>query len=140
MITPRLPHHSRQFGFTLIELLVVATIMIVLSTIALVSYRNATMSSRNAKRQTDIQSVRQALVLYRSDEGCYPAAANYLAMIAEISDYINETPYDPQGSVGTPLYTYTATGTGDCGTTEASGFSLSASLEPGSTPYTVTNP
>jgi general secretion pathway protein G len=134
-------HTSARFrsGFSLIELLVVATIMIVLTTVALVSYRSASQNSRNAKRQTDIQTVRQALVLYRSDEGCYPSDSTYLAMIATIDDYISETPYDPSGSVGTPLYTYTPSGS--CGGgTGALGFTLSASLEPSSTPYSVTNP
>lgn len=127
-------------GFTMIELLVVATIMIVLTTIALVSYRNATVNSRNAKRKTDIQSVRQALVLYRSDNGCYPPDSTYLTMLTAISGYLSETPYDPQGDESDPLYTYTPSGVGDCDTTEATGFSLEATLEPSDTPYTVTNP
>jgi len=124
----------------MIELLVVATIMIVLSTIALISYRSASQSSRNAKRKTDLQTVRQALVLYRSDNGCYPPDTTYTAMLTTISSYLNETPYDPQGSESIPLYTYTPAGVGNCGTTEATGFTLEALLEPDDTPYTVSNP
>lgn len=125
-------------GFSLIELLVVATIMIVLTTVALVSYRSAAMNSRNAKRQTDIQTVRQALVLYRSDEGCYPGDSTYLTMIATIDDYLSETPFDPLGTIGSPLYTYTPSGS--CGTGQAAGFTLTATLEPDSASYSVTNP
>lgn len=127
-------------GFTMIELLVVATIMIVLTTIALVSYRSATQNSRNAKRKTDLQTVRQALVLYRSDNGCYPADSTYAAMLVTIGDYLTETPYDPAGSESTPLYTYNPVGVGSCGASEATGFSLEASLEPDNDTYSVRNP
>lgn len=127
-------------GFTMIELLVVATIMIVLTTIALISYRSAIQGSRNAKRKTDLQTVRQGLVLYRSDNGCYPAGTNFTTMLTTISEYLNEAPYDPQGSEATPLYTYTAVGEGDCGTGQATGFTLQATLEPDDTLYTVSNP
>jgi len=127
-------------GFTMIELLVVATIMIVLTTIGLVSYRAAAQNSRNAKRKTDLQTTRQALVLYRSDNGCYPADATFLGMLTTITDYISETPFDPQGSAGDPLYTYTPVGAGTCGTGEAVGFTLEATLEPDDTAYTVDNP
>lgn len=125
-------------GFSMIELLVVATIMIILTTIALVSYQQATRNSRNAKRKSDIQSVRQQLVLYRSDNGCYPADVTYLAMLTTIAAYTSEIPYDPNGSEANPLYTYTPSGT--CGAAEASGFTLEATLEPDDTAYTVTNP
>lgn len=125
-------------GFSMIELLVVATIMIILTMIALISYRQATQNSRNAKRKTDIQSVKQQLVLYRSDNGCYPASTTYLDMLSEISAYVNEIPFDPLGSEANPLYTYTPSGT--CNSTEASGFTLEAILEPDDTPYSVQNP
>jgi len=125
-------------GFSMIELLVVATIMIILTTIALVSYRQATINSRNAKRKTDLQSVRQQLVLYRSDNGCYPSNATYLAMLATISAYVNDIPFDPLGTEANPLYSYTPVGT--CNSTEAAGFTLQANLEPDNTPYIVENP
>lgn len=66
-----LPKISKN-GFTLIELLVVATIIIVLTTIGLVSYRTVSRNSRNAKRKADIETVRQAAIMYRSETGDYP--------------------------------------------------------------------
>ena len=65
---------KRKNGFTLIELLVVATIIVVLSAIGLVSFTNAGKSARNSKRKSDLETVRQALVLYKSDTGAYPVA------------------------------------------------------------------
>lgn len=64
----------KKNGFTLIELLVVATIIVVLSAIGLVSFTNAGKSARNSKRKSDLETVRQALVLYKSDTGSYPIA------------------------------------------------------------------
>lgn len=65
---------KKRNGFTLIELLVVATIIVVLSAIGLVSFTNAGKSARNSKRKSDLETVRQALVLYKSDTGGYPIA------------------------------------------------------------------
>ncbi len=58
-------------AFTLIEILVVATIIAVLVTVTAVSFSNAQKNSRNSKRKTDLETVRQALVLYRQDKGSY---------------------------------------------------------------------
>lgn len=133
------PHRSRH-GFSMIELLVVATIMILLTTIALVSYRVATQNSRNAKRKTDLQTVRQALVLYRSDNGCYPADSSFSAMLVTLGEYLTDTPYDPAGSSASPLYVYTPVDAGDCGDDMARGFVLEAFLEPDDEVYSLGNP
>lgn len=98
---------KKKSGFTLIELLVVATILIVLSAIGLVSFTNAGKSARNSKRKADLETVRQALVLYKSDTGSYPSGlsgATYALMIATLSNgnYISSpTPLDPKdGQIG----------------------------------------
>ncbi|PJC43527.1 MAG: hypothetical protein CO039_03740, partial [Candidatus Pacebacteria bacterium CG_4_9_14_0_2_um_filter_34_50] len=64
---------NKKKGFTLIELLVVATIITILSAIGLVSFVNAGQGARDAKRKADLETVRQALVLRRSDLGNYPS-------------------------------------------------------------------
>ncbi len=134
-----------QLGFTLIELLVVATILVVLMTIGLVSYRQVSRNSRNAKRKADLESVRQALVLYYNQLETYPtggslitptatafssmlselSAEGYLS-VSDIADPKNETPYQ---------YLYGADVSGNeftlCGYLEA---------ESGSEEYCLTNP
>ncbi len=124
-------------GFTMIELLVVTTIIIVLTTIGLVSYRAAGQQARNGKRKSDLQSIRQALVLYKTDstDGLYPTSSNYDAMLGVLDDYLGspaETFQDPKDD-GTYSYTYTPEGGG-------SGFTLEAKLEPDGEAYQVTNP
>lgn len=121
---------KRQGGFTMIELLVVTTIIIVLTTIGLVSYRSASMNARNGKRKADLESVRQALVLYRVDEGGYPVGSNFSSMITTISDYVSAVDVsDPTG--GDYVYSYSSNGVT---------FTLTALLEPDREPYTLTNP
>ena len=68
-------------GFTLVELLVVITIIALLATVGLVSYSSATKNARDARRLSDLERVRQALVLRRSDKGSYPSGTNWNSMI-----------------------------------------------------------
>jgi prepilin-type N-terminal cleavage/methylation domain-containing protein len=58
-------------AFTLIEILVVATIIGVLVMVTAVSFANSQKRSRDTKRKTDLEIMRQALVLYRQDNGSY---------------------------------------------------------------------
>jgi prepilin-type N-terminal cleavage/methylation domain-containing protein len=62
---------KKQSAFTLIEVLVVATILAVLLSVAVVSFSNAQRKSRDARRKADLETVRQALILYRQDNGSY---------------------------------------------------------------------
>jgi general secretion pathway protein G len=62
----------KKSGFTLIELLVTMTIMAVLMGISLVSYQGARRSSRDGKRKADLEQVRSALEMCRTDAGSYP--------------------------------------------------------------------
>ncbi len=124
-------------GFTLIELLVVSTIIVVLSAIGLVSFVNAGKSARDSKRKADLETVRQALVLYRSDNGSYPAgageAAGYSSAIADLSSggFISSpTPLDPKNDI-VYFYSYSS---------DTVTFALSATLEKDSSLYELTNP
>lgn len=134
-------------GFTLIELLVVATIIIVLSAIGLVSYANAGRGARNAKRKSDLEAVRQAVVLYKSDNGTYPVLspsshARYETLVSNSylgNGYIsNPTPDDPKagdadcGPSGGVVCDYLYVGT-------ATTFTLTAPLE-GDASYVLTQP
>lgn len=114
-------HRSqKKRGFSLIELLVVATIIIILAAIGMVSFTNAGRNARNGKRKTDMETVRQAIVLYRSDMGSYPTG-NYTAVANTLTSnsYLSQpVPQDPQ----TPTLNYNHN-------TTANGFCLCAQLE-----------
>jgi type II secretory pathway pseudopilin PulG len=117
-------------GFSMIELLVVTTIIIVLTTIGLVSYQSTGVNARNGKRRADLETVRQALVLYRIENGGYPVGTDFSAMTSTISDYLSAvTVSDPSGSPY--VYSYNSDGVT---------FSLTALLEPDEDVYSLTNP
>lgn len=60
-------------GFTLIELLVVISIIGILATIVIASYGGAQAKARDTQRIRDLDDVKYALVLYKNDNGKYPA-------------------------------------------------------------------
>lgn len=78
-------------GFTLVELLVVISIIGVLSSIGLVAFRSAQFRSRDAQRKSDIKQLTNALELFYSDYGTYPASSNGQIMAC---------PYNSQTGVG----------------------------------------
>lgn len=123
---------SGSTGFTMIELLVVATIVVVLTTIGLTSFRQAGLNARNSKRRADLESVRQALVLYRTDEGTYPVGSEFSTMISDIQGYYSATQLTDPQNVDPYVYTYSSDGYT---------FTLTAMLEPDpGTSYSLTNP
>ncbi len=79
----------------MIELLVVATIIIILTTLGLVSYRTAVNKSHQAKCESDLQSVRQAMVMYKSDKNEYPTGG--YAEVVELlrtNDYLGNDDFN----------------------------------------------
>lgn len=105
-------------GFTLIEVIVVASIIALLASIGLATYTGAQKKSRDAVRQGNLESVRQALELYRADNPTigYPVTAgadNYAKFVnlgTPLSVYISPLPVDPRNT-GTYRYSYTGGGT-----------------------------
>lgn len=114
----------RKSGFTLIELLVVATIIIVLWSIGMVSFASASKNSRDGKRKSDMEVVRQALVMYKIDNGTYPGSLsgnsstnyeNLLAIQAFTSAYLSPPyPLDPKAPTTKYQYTLNAGKTAFC--------------------------
>lgn len=105
--------NSKKRGFTLIELLVTSTIIIVLSAIGMVSFASAGKNARDSKRKADLETVRQALVLYKTEVGNYPtgaytAATNTLKSQGFLSDPL---PRDPKSSNS---YDYKVSGSQFC--------------------------
>lgn len=88
-------------GFTMLEVLVSATIIAVLTAIGIVSYSSVNKRSRDVKRKSDLEQLRSALEMYRSDNGQYPSvgagsmvnASNLSATL--VSTYLPAIPEDP---------------------------------------------
>ena len=104
----------KQKGFTLIEILVTVSIIALLTSIGLVSYASFNRQARDAKRKADIEQIRGALELYRSDEGTYPLTADFLfgsSLTEGTNTYLSKIPQDPQNSSSGRKYYYTSDGT-----------------------------
>ena len=63
---------KKNQGFTLLEVLVSATIIAVLTVIGVTSYSSVNKRSRDVKRKSDLEQIRSALEMYRSDNTTYP--------------------------------------------------------------------
>jgi prepilin-type N-terminal cleavage/methylation domain-containing protein len=81
----------RRQGFTLLELLVTSVMIAVLTVIGIVSYSSVNKRSRDVKRKSDLEQMRSALEMYRSDSsgGIYPDNLNLL-----VSQYLPAVPTD----------------------------------------------
>lgn len=108
------PQNRKSHGFTLIELLVAATIIAVLTTIGVVSFTTTNQRARNGKRKADMEQVRAALELYKSDDsagaGLYPAGSSFTNMTNTLktAKYLSDPlPNDPK-NVSPYVYYYSA--------------------------------
>jgi len=133
-------------GFTLVELLVAMTIMAVLVSLALVAFQGSRRSARDAKRRTDLEQIRSALEMYRTDYGgVYPVRTGKPAdvLASDLADYL-VIPNDPVGG-GSREYYYTSDGAtyALCAALEVDGSSTSCLNNCGteeSCDYEVNNP
>jgi general secretion pathway protein G len=114
-------------GFTLIEILVVATIIGLLAAGAAAAYTQFNKQSRDARRKVDLEQVRAALELYRSNNNYYPDA---LTDLTSGTIYLQSVPTDPLDDQGY-LYIYEPS-PGAC-TTNCTSYTLGGLLEGAST-------
>lgn len=103
-------------GFTLIELIIVITIVTVLSVGGMSVYRTVFINSRDQQRIRDLQTFRQSLELYRSNQHYYPSdilsnPTNFNPATSDLK-FNNKVylivPNDPSGSGSEKKYGYRA--------------------------------
>ena len=106
--TPRL--RRRHAGFTLIEIMVVIVILGVLAALVVPSVLSRTDDARGVAAKTDLAAIRQALKLYRLDNGRYPTQEQGLRALMEKpgtdpipnnwkdGGYLERLPNDPWGN------------------------------------------
>ena len=113
-------------GFTIVELLIVIVVIGILAGLVFVQFNNVQGRARDTERKADIRLIESKLAEYRADNSAYPAA---LSSITDI-------PADALSGPDSVAYTYTPTPTG-C-TTACTGYSISATMEKETSPYTRT--
>jgi len=102
---------TRRRGFTLIEVLIAVSIVAVLSVIGIVSFSSVNARSRDTKRISDLEQVRSALEMYRSDKGSYPAGTGSFSTLDSLNStlvttYLPTIPTDPKSTVASPIEYY----------------------------------
>lgn len=97
---------NRSNGFTLIELLVTVSIIAILASIGFASYSSTSRRGRNTKRLHDLEQIRNAEEMFKSDS----SPTRYSVNLAELQQrpdpsnpYMRDIPQDPRGS---PPYLY----------------------------------
>ncbi len=90
-------------GFTLVELLVVVAIIGLMAGIATVSVNSVRSKARDARRVADIKQIQNALELYYSDSGTYPAAA-VAALGKDAGIAVSDNGFTNAAGVGTSVY------------------------------------
>lgn len=118
-------------GFTLIELLVVISILGILAAAAIVSYGSAQERSRDSRRKTDLDAIKKALELSKTDT---PGSYYYPNLHTSLQPtYIPKVPTDPKTAAA---YIYDATpNSPDCtSTSTCTSYTLTACLENASDP------
>lgn len=126
-------------AFTLLELLVVIGLIGIIVAMSSFGYVNYSQKSRDARRRIDLQQLRSALELYRSNtsEGVYPTLNEYgsgATSVLVTAGLINTIPLDPAGNA----YVYTPSPAGCNNTTSfCISYTLSTTLEVNNQAYTV---
>src|ERR1035437_7118266 len=119
-------------GFTLIELLIVIAIIGVLATLLMVNFVGVRQRARDAQRKSDLRQIQSALEIWRSDNGSYPASAEFAprgfgtcgdSLVKNGTIYMAKIPCDPSGA-GKFVYTYFS-----AGSTNVASYSLYSCLE-----------
>ncbi len=127
------PHAKKlALGFTLLEILVVIGIASLVITIGTFSYTQSNKNSRDTTRKTDLQTISQALELYRSNNtySSYPADLTSL----QSEGYLSVVPQDPLTKTA---YTYTPTCSTIGSTTICTTYVLSADIESSMIDYAI---
>lgn len=83
----------KKNGFTLVEIMITVAIMAVLVAISASIYSGVQKSNRDQARVRDLQTIKQALEMYRSDKGVYPTDAENELTLNE--KYLTTWPADP---------------------------------------------
>jgi len=115
-------------GFTLIELLIVMMIIAILVGISVVALGGARKTARDAKRKSDLESIRAAIEIYRADCNEYPTTLSSPLQrncTGAVNTYIQTVPLDPSG--GNYYYSATTSTYRICAELEDPGTSMTCS-------------
>lgn len=102
---------KRNKGFTLMEILIVIAIIMLLLILAVISFRGQIEKAKDAKRKSDLYTLRSAIENYRTDNDAFPpqdVATDCGG--AGLSPYMEKIPCDPTTSVAYGYFLSPSTG------------------------------
>lgn len=107
-------------GFTILELLIVISIISILVSFGSSIYFSAQRSSRDAKRKADLEQIRSALEMYRSENNQYPVSLsiNDSCSTGDFFTYLVPIPEDPRCQIYRYSYAPFDSGGDTCADTE----------------------
>lgn len=79
MVRARNVSKRRRRGFTLVEVLVVIVVLAVIAAIVLPKFVNSGLRSREAALKSNLRIVREAINLFQTDTGLFPASLDDLS-------------------------------------------------------------
>lgn len=100
-------------GFTLIEIVIVLGILGVLFSLLFIGFTGVQVNARDTRRRGDIDQINTAIQQYRQDNGQYPAAESYDALITILQSegLIQSRLVDPRDGIAGFGYQYGSDGT-----------------------------
>lgn len=105
-----LSKRSASKGFTLIEMLVVISLIGILLTVSVTAFAQSRKTARDAKRKADLEQIRSALEIYRTDCKTYPEEISFGGALTGTqtgclgNTYLSKVPQDPLPSTYTYYY------------------------------------
>lgn len=115
-------------GFTLIELLIVIAIIALLVTIVIVALADLQKKGRDARRQSDLNTIRSALEQFRADQGYYPQTLGSSISFSSggtTRTYLNTVPAESMSGISPYCYSSTC----PTGSTKCTSYRLYAKLD-----------
>jgi general secretion pathway protein G len=91
-----IPGRNEERGFTLVEMMVVIVIIGLLATVVIINVMPATDRAAQTRVKADLDTLGQALDMYRLENMRYPTAQEGLAALQP--NYVRRLPNDPWNS------------------------------------------
>lgn len=82
---------TKQRGFTLVELLIVVVMLALLTVVSGTAYIATMKTVRDGRRKVDLENIRSALEVYKSDNSTYPIVQGATTKGTTLGSFLDPT-------------------------------------------------